>query len=442
MVSNSAQKKEISDLALDELLYLRDLLAEKKHGKPNYGAILRYFRLRAGWTAGRLASLYSEALGLDEDHLITPSWIYIMENQNQVPINEKRRWLLTGLLNIPPMLFGLGSLDTSLSDLLTWERVDVQEYRATLERYSQRWHTGSVFQATSDIKKRISNLYREAPHSQEKKEMLDLLCGYLILMGDIAGNHMELDTALAHFNRVVQIAEQENLYDRWALALRQRGVVYVKLGEVAVGAEGYTAAQPHFTQATLNAQAMQSLETKIQPALRGLLLGPVADAYASIAQDEHEFKKALETLDQAKAFIGKRADDVYTLGAVLDEERYHLDRAHVHLISPFWNVDHAKAARSELEQASKRNTLNSLDRRSSYASLLAKSYLVEGQYAIAVAYAEEALNTIQASGSVIKLARLDMIYQYLKKCDYGKSEEIALFGVKLFKVQHPELFAE
>jgi hypothetical protein len=82
----------------------------------------------------------------------------MMEKKNMVPIDEKRRWILARLLNIPPLLFGLEPLESAMSDLFKWEKVDVQEYRLTLENYNRGWHTGSVFQAVNDIKKRISNL--------------------------------------------------------------------------------------------------------------------------------------------------------------------------------------------------------------------------------------------------------------------------------------------
>src|SRR5579884_1368503 len=242
MASYSARRKEISCLSLDEL---SGVLAEEKNGRPNYGAILRYFRLLMGWTAAQLASLYSEALGLDDDHLITPNWIIIMENQNQVPLDEKRRWILARLLNIPPLLFGLDARSLT-SDLFTWEEVDVHEYRLTLERYARGWHTGSVFQAVSDIKRRVSNLHNKAPYASEKKEMLELLCSYLILLGNLAFNHMEPEASIDYFNKAVTVATQEKFYDLWAYALRQRGVVYLEQGDTIAGLKGYPAAQRYF----------------------------------------------------------------------------------------------------------------------------------------------------------------------------------------------------
>jgi tetratricopeptide (TPR) repeat protein len=377
--------------------------------------------------------------GLDDKEPVTPNWIYMMENQNIVPNDEGRRWLLARLLDIPPILFGLEPLNALMSGLFVWETVDIQEYRLTLENYSRGWHAGSVF-PVDDIKKRISNLYHEAPHSPEKKEMLKMLCGYLILLGDLAFDHMESDTAIDNFSRAVTIAKQEKLYDLWVFALRQRGLVYMEQGEITAGLKGYPAAQRYFAKAVLNAQAAQNLEMKVQPMLRGLVLSNAGIAYATVAQNEsEEFKKALEILDQAQAHIGKKADDV-GITAILDEERYHLDRAHTYLAYPAWNASHANAAQIELEQAAKMQTLNSLDRKTSYASRLAKSYLVGGQYEMAVAYTEDALSLIQASSSTMKLVRLDMIYQNLRKSPYGTSADVKLLGTKLLKVQRPELF--
>jgi tetratricopeptide (TPR) repeat protein len=436
MAYNRSHSKVVH-LTLEELLRL---LAEEKNSRPNYGAILQYFRHLIGWTADELAFYYSEALGLD-DAVITASWVSHMENDNKVPTDLKRRWILACLLGIPPMLFGLEPLERAISGLFTWEKVDVQEYHLTLENYSRGWHAYSVFQAAEDIKQRISTLYHEAPHALEKKEMYKLLCGYLVLLGGIAHAHMKFDAAIDYYSRAVMIAKQEKFYDLWAYALCERGGVYVERGELTTGLKSYETAQQYFAKAVPNAQAAQNVMGKVQPMLRGIILSKTGIAYASIAQDENEFKKALDALDQAHAYIEKKGDDIGIIGAILDEERYHLDRAHAYLAYPTWKTYHAKAAQGELEQATKKQTLNSLYRKTSYVLYIAKSYLVGGQYEMAIAYAEDALRTFQATGSVMKLVRLDAIYHHLRNDpSYGKSSDVALLGTKLLKAQQPGLF--
>jgi hypothetical protein len=190
------------------------------------------------------------------------------------------------LLDIPPFLFGLEQLKRTSYGLFNWERIDVQEYSSTLAKYSTGWHATTVFQAVSDVKQRIGNLYREAPHASEKQEMLKLLGGYLILLGDLAHSFMEFDSAIDHFEKAIAVAKEEKLYDLWTFALRQKGNVYEERGEITAGTQGYGAAKADFALAKGHIQVAQALEQKIQPVFSGLVLACASTAYAACAQDQ------------------------------------------------------------------------------------------------------------------------------------------------------------
>jgi tetratricopeptide (TPR) repeat protein len=439
MARNRSQREDVLCWTMDDLV---GLLAEK-----NYGAILRHYRLLRGWTAERLACLYSEALGLDDDHLITPSLVYIMENQNKVPKDRKRRKILARLLGIPPFLFGLEPLEKVISsDLFTWEKVDVQEYRLTLENYCrsdvrQGWHSGSIIQVINDIKLRISNLHNKAPYSSEKKVMRELLCGYSLLLGNIAHDYMELEAAIDYFNNAVNIAEEEQLYNLWAFALCQKGIAYRTRGDLTAGLKGYGEALADFKQSALSLQNAQQLSPKAQPVIRGLVASRSGTAYASVAQDEHEFAEALKTLDAGGQVIGQRSNDPSLLiPALLNEELLSMDRAFAYLIYPARSAWHATMAQKELEIATKK-TINNPHRKAFEATLLAKSYLVASEHSMAVAYTEAALGTIQGGQPDSNLARLNAIYHQLRNDpSYGNSTDVAMLGVNLLKAQEPELF--
>jgi tetratricopeptide (TPR) repeat protein len=379
----------------------------------------------------------SEALGKE---VITESWIYKMERNNEVPDNPKRRQILAWLLDIPPCLFGLESLEQTIPSLFRLEKVDVQEYRLTLEHYCQGWHSASLFQAVNDMKARIDHLYRAAPNSSEKREMYKLLCGYLILLAGLAHSHMEFDTAIDHLNSAVNIAEEEQLYDLWAYALSGMCNLYMEQGEITAGLKGYPAAQCYFAKAVQHFQAAQELEKKVQPIFRGCVLKYAGVAYAYIARDKGAFDKALEILDTASKDIGKQAEDLPIITTKLDEERYHLDKAAAYLAYPGSKASHAITARNELKQAANKS-IHSLDRDASSAILLAKSYLIEGKYEMAAAYTEAAIHPVLASGQTMNMARLDAIYQQLRDDPaYGKKSDVIMLGVNLLKAQEPELF--
>src|SRR5258708_39332423 len=89
----------------------------QEDGWPNAGEVMRAYRLKLGLSAAEVARRYSEALKSlskckKEGAQVKPvsaTWILNMENENRVPTDITRRRLLADLLQIPPMLFGLGS---------------------------------------------------------------------------------------------------------------------------------------------------------------------------------------------------------------------------------------------------------------------------------------------------------------------------------------------
>jgi len=179
---------------------------------------------------------------------------------------------------------------------------------------------------------------------------------------------------------------------------------------------------------------------KISSALRSIIMSGAGVTYAYTARDKGEFDTALKVLESTGKEIGKDVEDSLMIAATLDEERYHLNRATAFLAYPKSKPAHAIAARNELKQASDRS-IHSLARHAFSTTLLAKSYLIEGQYPMAVAYTENALTTVFSSNSTMNMARLDAIYQHLKMDhSYGKSTDVALLGTKLLKLQKPELF--
>ncbi|MBE3560098.1 MAG: hypothetical protein IMW89_12860 [Ktedonobacteraceae bacterium] len=103
------------------------------------------------------------AIEREESRQITANWIYMMENQNMVPVDKKRRWLLARILDIPPLLLGLESIEevlpTHTRRIFQWERVDTVEYQAVLEQYCTSWGTGRCYEAAQDIRQRIDNLF-------------------------------------------------------------------------------------------------------------------------------------------------------------------------------------------------------------------------------------------------------------------------------------------
>ncbi len=447
MAHHPSQRKEIACLSLNDLL---KLLAEEKNGKPNYGGILRYFRLLMGWTAAQLASLYSEALGLDDDHLITATWIIIMENQNKVPADEKRRWILARLLDIPPMLLGLNILkdgnsaqnEVTIFDMLQSEKVNMVEYQERLGIYSNSWLFGKLHALVPDIKWRILNLQNDLPgkRGKEKKQMIQLLCEHYTLLAKlIAQKLQDFDQSIVLLDKAIIIAESNKLYDIWAYALRQQGIAYLDRGELTAGLVDFTAAKQDFEAAVHDFDIARTLEPHLPSNHNGLVYLGAGSAEAYVAQDQKKLSKALELIDLGEQMIGKD-DDNLALSVEFTESKCHLDRAKTLIASPLRSLRYPIAARKELEQATQLAAPTLKLRHVSINIRQAESYYIEGSHDLAVAYAENALEFMKDVDSKQNLTRLNNLHKRLKESTFGKSQEVATFGVKLFKVQHPELF--
>ena len=440
----SRRKKELPSLSSEELLAL---VGQHKQGQPNYGALLRYFRQRMGWQVRDLASYYSVALraeGLEEEEmeLLGVQRMYAMENQNKVPRDKKRRWILATLLDIPLALFGLESASPQ-GRLFLWKPIDVAEYRAALVQYCAAFRVGDIQEFLADIRRRISTLHREAPFANplDKREMFTLLCAYYILAGDIAKDQMRLGEAIVLHSRAITVAEENILYDLWAYALRQRGNGYVDRAQITAGLKGFAAAQTDFEAAACDMQAAQHLEVTISPHRQATIALSAGVTLAWTARDRQELLKALKVIDQATGQIGAPADEQSIITLKLDQERYHLNRAVAYLASPFQIACSPAGARQALEEATRATTPTQKRRQTDNALLLAKSYLVEGLYPMATTYAEDALDLVKDISSHWKLAYVEGLYRGLRASTYGKSSEVARLGVKLLRVQRPELFA-
>jgi hypothetical protein len=420
------------------------LVAEHKYGQPNCGAILKYFRLQMGWKGWELAQFYSEALGAEgleeETKLIKEQWIYMMENQNMVPKDEKRRWILATLLDIPPALFGLESASPQ-GRLLLWKPVEVAEYRTALIQYCASFHLSGLQHSLRDIKRRISTLHREAPFANlaEKPEMWMLLCRYYILAGDIIRDQMGLDEGIGLYSRAIIVAAEQACYDLWAFALRQRGNGYLDRGEITAGLKGFAAAQADIEAAARDMQAALHLERYISPHRKATIVLSAGATEAHMARDRQELLRALKVIDQATGQIDKPADE----GGItlkLDQERYHLNRAVAFLASPFQIARSPASAREELEAATRATEPTHKVRQAWNATLLAKSYLIEGRYAMATARAEDTLDLLKDIGSSTQLAYVEALYRGLRTSPHGKHPDVAELGVKLLRVQQPQMF--
>jgi tetratricopeptide (TPR) repeat protein len=372
-----------------------------------------------------------------------------MENQNRVPADEKRRWILARLLDIPPLLLGLNTMqevnstqkETTLFDMLQAEKVDVVEYQTTLQIYNNSWLSGKLHTLTSDVKYRILNLQNDLPgkRGKEKKQMLQLLCKYYMLLASIAGQQQDFDQSIALLSRTITIAELNKLYDIWAMSLRYRGIAYLDRGELTAGMVDFTAAKQDFDAAIRDFDVARTLESHLSSHHNGIVCLDAGSAYAYVAQEPEDMTEALKLLDMGKTMVGKDGDHM-GFPVEFDESKCYINRGKTLIASPFQSLCSPAPARKELEQATQLASPTLKLRHLSINVRIAESYYVEESYDRAVASVEDALELMKDVDSKQNLTRLSNLHKRLKESTFGKSQEVAALGVKLFKVQHPELF--
>jgi transcriptional regulator with XRE-family HTH domain len=94
-----------------------------KDGYPNCGQVMRYFRRLKGYSASYVADKLGD---------VSERWIFKMESENSVPEAISRRRAICLLLDIPPALLGLATVDDvrylDMSEMKALKTVDMDVY--------------------------------------------------------------------------------------------------------------------------------------------------------------------------------------------------------------------------------------------------------------------------------------------------------------------------
>src|SRR5262249_20081775 len=183
-----------------------------------FGRTLRYHRRHLGWSAQKLAELYSEFVGR-EDAPPSPTFIYRVET-GETRLELTRRVILASLVGM--------TLPTLQEE--TSRRVDVSEYTEWLELYCSKWHQGTLNQEATTIQARTRQLGDAAfnAFSQEKKKLFELFGFYQILHADALWKNKPAK-GYDILSSTIEIARQEALPMLYVHALSQRaGIVESK----------------------------------------------------------------------------------------------------------------------------------------------------------------------------------------------------------------------
>jgi len=410
------------------------------------GRLLQDMREAKGWSPDQFGRLYGQAL---RDKPIKGKTIQRMEQMNELPKSEKRRYVLAQLLDIPLALVGLGYLEQSLlTEKETPKALNLVEYRATLNEYWNKHYTGTAQETIADVKKRINKLHSVFPYTytSEKSTMIELLCGFNIIVGDIERDQQHYSSAMKHLNNAVVVARENENYTFYAAALLDRGGTFLDKGQTAIVHNGKLGTTTRYLkQALHDFSAALELE-KVHPLpndVKGTALTGLGIAQSHLAEDTQDLNQALTWMDKTEILIGqndsKENEYRFTATGKFAEGEYHVDRAAILLGATNKKLRNPNEMLVQLTLARK-HTDASYTRRNAFIDIQsAKAYFDRGEYPMATKLASDALLVVGAIESWVNIARISRLYADLKESSYGNSFEVAQLGVELMRLERPDI---
>ena len=434
----------------------------QEDGWPNAGEVMRAYRLKLGLSAEEVARRYSEALKRlsEHKHVGTPvkpvstTWILNMENENRVPTDITRRRLLADLLQVPPILFGLGSFEQALfkpkaetSALPMGPTILKQNLSPDLPRYEREIRAFWLLNETShahgvlrDILAAIKELegLEEQTSGDLQRHVRELLYSHYRLASRVTRDVLELPAAYAYANHAVRVTKSLGRKDLIAAALYARGFVRLTRGifgeKAAIGM-----IEPNREKLT---EALSDFEQALplaRPQLKGLLLLEVSRVQGLLRGSATDITKALSTMEMVGKLIGSERgnEDPYTRilldGVVkgLSEEEYLLGSAIT--FNAVGRPDKALEVFEDLEDLDERKRRGKdHTRHHAWVEIVqAQAYLGTKQYNVATVNAARAFLVLRDIDSVGHIANIRAIYNDLLKSPYCGHKEVKELGEML-----------
>jgi tetratricopeptide (TPR) repeat protein len=416
-------------------------------GKIDEGKLIRYYRKKVrGWkNAQILVDLYNELLGEN----VSARWLQRMEQQNKVPVDQKRRWILATLLSIPPAYLGLSALQPiiQLQDKIQiipatkYPHVDIEEYGTRLKVL---WRSNQANakdpEIIPEVVARIYTLQDVLLYG--KKEQRDqiavLLCKYLLLCGNIHRYQGYFSTACAYFKHALTLAKEKDYYELFTEARYLRGFTFFNkwtLWQDAGDRADLVSALRDMNAAQELIASARKRNRFISQSLRSAILADGGRTQAYLAQDNQDRLRAINQIDQGGRIVSASGFQNHEDFLRIDEDWYYIDKAEA-FIACGW----PKAALNELENVQRGDA--ALHQRYLYTYILeGEANIARGWIEVGIAYLEDALQCLNETTSRRHLNHIARTYNQLssdeKSCN---SPDVARLGVRLLMVQHPELF--
>ena len=422
------------------------------NGWPHAGEVIRHYRRNRKMSAEELARRYGEAIG----EQVTARWILKMEQQNKVPTDITRRQALVKILDIPPALLGVSSLELILfkpevkkEALPTGPVILKQTPFLDLAKYEREIRTLWLLNETSHAHDALGDVLTAIRELEELEEQAkgnlqcrvrELLYSHYRLATRIYRDLMELPLAYASANQAVRVTKSLNRDALIAAALYIRGfirLVWGLYGEKAL----FGIVEPHREKLI---EALRDFEQAIplaRPQLKGLLLLEMSRAQSLLKGSATDITVALRTMELAEKTVeseGSHADPYQRMlldGTLngLNEEEYLLGKA--------ITLNAAGRSNKALEEFEVLERLNERKRRGKdytrYHAWIdivqAQAYLGAKEYYMATDTATKALVVLRDIDSVDNITNIRAIHDELLKSSYRGNKEVNELGKILTK---------
>jgi transcriptional regulator with XRE-family HTH domain len=383
-------------------------------GFPNAGEVIRFYRKRLGWTQ----ETFGLKLGVERLQVGN------MENHNQVPQNLSRRRAIAKLLEIPPVLLGVGVIGSYLVPLEeAYSHTAVPSYsvQEANDYLNASWEacalTGSysIIMGVRRQKARIEEqVARGGPEQSKHLELLHRYSHFLLEAGSRLQDYTETNPI-----ELIDLARQVNNPDGLTTSLYHRAKMYFDRKDYKEALTDIREALFHIKQAG--------------PQVRGVTLVGCGPILAHHATDKAGVREVMHFLDEAWKCIDPAKGYPDPFYRAFDESWYYLARASSilsllrldsHLIDDvFEALDLAK------EQVNPTYT----QRRTSIDLYYAEAAFHTRDYTSSVSTALEALELAWSINSVRATKRIQKLYNQLVQTKLKDSSELRKLRVALLK---------
>lgn len=413
----------------------------QEDGWPNAGEVVRYYRRKLNVSAEELAKQYSEVIHKE----ITARWILKMEQQNKVPTDITRRQILIKILNIPPILLGLASLEQIANNTtdevqrpstLVYTSLDLERYTKEAHIFWKLHYAQTAQDTLTSLLAYINNLtsIQQTAKGNLELRICELLNSYYRLAATIQRDRGNFEESYILANESVRTAKKmgNSPYALQVIAASQytRGVVnlawgafgnQVKQGKATIHKEKLEVALTDFERASKQAS----------PQLRGIIYSEMSRAKALTSTSPTDITIALKLIEQAEHFIDMNSNDDFYTQILLNGDMKGLDKRRLILgrAKTFLAIKRPAKAIDELVELEMLKEGPSHTRRRAWTHILyAQASFDLCDYATATDEAINAFIGCNEVHAIAHLARVKELHTKLLTTEYKDNSEVKRLG--------------